>query len=784
MNLLPLNIFIYVSFIITFLIFAISVFRKDPKKSKIVKPALIVAEAYACLMTAFDLSGLIDFGGLKNLPLFTTLIGGCVLLFFLFRQRIPEKYRRPALFSVKAFIICSACEIFIFNGNCAHLFFRDYDYTVLDMETAVTENFNVSTGKNVSAGHFSIEFNGIEKPVGTISVNALSNTKGYVDMTIDMSDDSNSAGYRYGIATSEILRGNERSQTCVCNFSGNVHDLKLEFDTEESETVTVTSVTLNKPFMLHFSLMRFLCIFIAALLIWLFARSKTFAGSYRESEQSVKVCAIVLTTVLLSASLILADIGRPGGMGFFDEFRQKSGNQITQELVDSFEAGRTDIDIEMNPALEELENPYDLSQRDANNIGAYPWDHLYYNGKYYSYYGIAPVLFLFLPYHMMTGCYFPAIWAIWLFGAGGILFLTLFYLCFMKKFFPDVRSSVVVLCLIIMQCCSGIFFCFNLPNFYEIAQSCGFLCVTAGAYFLISSNVIGDGKISYGKLFTSGVFLSLAVLSRPTTAVYCVAAMIFVLAGFLKKRREKTAKSGSKSIFIYLPYFLCALIPYVIFGSVQMLYNYARFGSPFDFGIEYSLTINDFTSAEYHTHFAVIGFLNYLFMLPKVSENFPFIIPESPHTFSPQGYYYVATGSALGLLWKALPLLSYAGAHKAYRLSDNKNKKLYAVMLATVCVICPFVVIFSIWESGYGARYCVDFAWEMIIGALIIAFIIYRSCEKQTKKLLNIFMVATAAISVYLNMAQIWDWVGIRSFASPESQASALAIARLFEFWR
>lgn len=40
-----------------------------------------------------------------------------------------------------------------------------------------------------------------------------------------------------------------------------------------------------------------------------------------------------------------------------------------------------------------------------------------------------------------------------------------------------------------------------------------------------------------------------------------------------------------------------------------MIYNYARFGSVFDFGIQYSLTINDFTAAQYHTHFVLIGFL-------------------------------------------------------------------------------------------------------------------------------------------------------------------------------
>jgi hypothetical protein len=382
---------------------------------------------------------------------------------------------------------------------------------------------------------------------------------------------------------------------------------------------------------------------------------------------------------------------------------------------------------------------------------------------------------------MITGYYFPSVWAIWLFSAIGILFLTKFYMCFMNKFFPKTRTSLVVMGLFIMQLVTGIWFCFNNPNFYEIAQSSGFACVTAGAFFLISSNLIGDGKIKNWRLALSTVCLSLGVLCRPTLAIYCVSALLFIFAGFMKKKKEYT-ESISKTKY-YTPYFLCAMLPFVIIGGVQMLYNYARFGSVFDFGIQYSLTINDFTVAQYHTHFVLIGFFNYLFALPSFIPTFPFMDASAVHTFFPQGYYFIATMSAIGLLWKALPIFSYGYGLKAYRGCNNKNKLIYTILLLAVCVISPFIIIFTIWESGYGTRYCVHFAWQILLGALVIAFMMYQRCNISMKNHLNKLMLGSSAICLVLNFGQVYNWV-LNGELSNEWRAMFLSFGRLFEFWR
>ncbi len=733
------------------------------------------------ILAILDISGALEFGGYTKLSLGCAIFGGIGIGLLKLLKKLPEKFHNILRFSLRSIIICAFLEMFVFNFNSAHLFGGDYQGIVLSPEKAVTENYDIATGSNSYSGYSSLEFTNVNMPVGTISIEAKSNTKGNATINIDMSDDTNS-DYRYGVASVEVLRNNQRSETIPCNFSGNVHNLKFSFYTDDGESVSINSIILNIPIFFSFSFVRFFILLLTSLAVYMLTISPVFKKSFGENKLITKCTAYAFTAVLILVALFLTNAGRYSDTthSLKKDFSLKYGNQMTQELVDAFEDGKVTLSMEPAPELLSLENPYDWSQRTNAGVN-YQWDHLLFGGQYYSYYGIAPVVMLFLPYHLATDHYFPSAWAVWIFACIGIFFLTKFYISFMSKFFSRIRSSLFLLGLFIMQLITGIWFCFSTPNFYEIAQTSGFACIALGAFFLISSNVIGEGKIKNWRLALSTVFLSLAVLCRPTLAIYCFASLIFIYAGFKKKKLIYT--NNKLKLKYYIPYLLFAFVPFVAIGGVQMLYNQARFGSIFDFGIQYSLTINDFTSAQYHTHFVLIGFFNYLFAMPSFSPNFPFFDTSDVHTFLPQGYYFVATMSAVGLLWKSLPIISYSYGIKAYRGSKNENKRLYTIILFAVCLIAPFIIMFSIWESGYGTRYCVDFAWQILLGALVIAFIMFEKCSLAFKNHLNKIMTASAVICLILSVAQVYNWA-VMSPLSIEGKAAFLSFGRLFEFWR
>lgn len=216
-----------------------------------------------------------------------------------------------------------------------------------------------------------------------------------------------------------------------------------------------------------------------------------------------------------------------------------------------------------------------------------------------------------------------------------------------------------------------------------------------------------------------------------------------------------------------------------------MIYNYARFGSVFNFGIEYSLTINDFTNAEFHPHLMGIGFWNYLFALPSFSGEFPFIT-TTVETFNPNGYYFVANSTAIGLFVMALPMFSYFYSKKAYLASKNENKKFYALLIGIVCVLAPCIIIASAWESGYAARYKADFACEMLMGALTTAFIIYEGCKNEgVKQVLTKIFFLSLIIAFILNFAQIYSFtVNLGGFNHTALDKWFCVFERAFEFWR
>lgn len=750
-------------------------FYSKNKNKESFKAGVIFVGFIIILLGLLDGAGILPITPFKGTICFIVFV--IAILFIL--QRIYQKTGSEVFIKLRnAFLFAGAVELLLCQWHSFHLFGGDYPQRTLDFSQAQTVNFDTVVNQNIDSGAVSLTFDDINIPVGTVNFDFDAPNSAIKDITIDIKDDTHSASYRISAVSARVIRGNERSKSVVCNLSGNVHSMCFRFYPSDNEIVTLKSITLNAPINVSFSLVRMAVLLILYFCTAMLVNSAWGRKSIEENKRSFSVCAYCITAVFVAFALLIANLGRYGdpNHSLKKDFTSKSGNQITQEIVDAFEDGRTYINDSPSEELLALENPYDWSQRDGI---AYPWDHLLFDGKIYSYYGIAPVLVLFLPYHKLTGYYFPTVWAVWIFGCLGMLFLTKLYLYFMRRFFPKMQTSPVICGLVIMQLITGVWFCFCNPLFYEIAQISGFVCLTSGAYFLLSANILGkEGKISLWRLALSATCMSLGVLSRPTLAVYCVAAMFFLWLGLKKymSANEKNKKASAAKFIV------CSLLPYVLLGGLQMWYNYVRFGSPTDFGIQYSLTINDFTQSQFHWHFVIITLYNYIMAIPDFNIEFPFFDCSAVETFYPQGYYFVATYSAFGLLWKALPLFSYAKGVQAYRQSACPQKRQYTMLLVIVCILCPFIVMFSVWESGYGARYCVDFAWQMLIGALVIAFIVYQKCSENMRRHLMRVMAASTLICFIIVFGQTYLWV--RGSLTAPLQSMLYSFARLFEVWR
>ena len=718
--------------------------------------------------------------------MFQTVLYFLLFAAFLAAFLLIPKTRRTKRFGIILLSILLVFEVFVANFQSFHLLFGGYEKREYELDSPDLSlsgghfDTDARTGETVyvtSSSTFTIR--NLDQKVGTVRLKldlAGETTVPYVRVVVSAQDVTNAKSLRSGIAQREVVYGDARSEYITLDLSGPVYriDLKVTAMPSDGTTVTLRGITINESVPFRFSPLRLVLPALIALGIYALLTFVRLRQSYEEQTVLFKRAAIVMTVLFLLFGTVIGLV-----QNALPNFGAKSGNQITQELVDAFEHGQVSLLDEPSEELLALDNPYDWSERQTSGV-SYKWDHLLFEGKYYSYYGIAPVILLFLPYHMVTGCYFPTGFAVWLFGMIGMLFLSLCFMAVADRYARKVPLNILLASLFILQIGSGVFYNFMRSNFYEIAQSSGFMFTCLGFYFLIRADLVGDRRISIPALVLSSTFLSLAVLSRPTLAVYCICALFFIGYG-LVKTHLKASEEGNRKKLVRADalYLVAALVPFVVLGGGQAIYNYVRFGSFLDFGIQYSLTINDFTRSQYYTDMAMIGFYNFLFAPPTFQPKFPFFFSNFS-TLDVPGYYYVANRNAIGLFFRSLPIWGFFGAGRLFRKLDRAQRRRLLLLVLPTCVIAPLVIIFSIWESGYGVRYCADFAWQLVGGGMLVLYLLYQKSEDETaKRGMQCFFVIAAVVALLLNVAMLYDYLD----KSGEFLAACRRLERLFNFW-
>lgn len=695
-------------------------------------------------------------------------------------RKFTQKNRKwlSAVFVSVAVVLL--CEVFVCNFGAFRLVTPS---SPGQMEMPVSQaavNGGIINGDTLtvnSGESASIEFKNVGREVATIYVDVSSSDSPSGTVDIAYSDETSTA-YRHD-AHLNYINNDENSKYIICSFSGKVNNLC--FNISATDTVTIRSISINKDIPFDFSWVRFIIILIAVL----FLVTLAYLISMRKAvEKSLvfKIATAVVTAGFVFVAVVLLLVR---GDMIYDLFKNPDTNQMNKEIVDSFEAGQVSMLETPSDEMLALENPYDLSQRSEAGV-SYPWDHLFYDGKYYSYYGIGTVLTLFLPYHLITGNYFPSLWATFIYSIAGIIFLSLSYYVFITRLFPKISKGIAISGLVIVQATSFVWYCITIGNFYELAQVSGFAFLTAGMFFLLRSGVVGEGKISRPNICVATVLLSIAVLCRAVLALYCIVSLLFIYAGVRKIIRtsdEHTFRANKKPVITFL---LAALVPFAVIGSVQMIYNYLRFGSILDFGIYYTLTIYDYQHIQFHFPLVLIAIYNYLFTVPKVSTVFPFVT-SNYDSLSVNGYYFLAGFSSAGIIFRSVPVLGYIFSGKAYKRSANPNKRLAAIIIILGCILVPLIQMAMIWEYGYTPRYAVDFAWQMLFGAFAVWFVIHEHTSAPVKKIMYIIFAVSAVISVIINFALVYEFVmdyGNTLNGIPlEIKEKMLSFGRLFEFW-
>ena len=128
-------------------------------------------------------------------------------------------------------------------------------------------------------------------------------------------------------------------------------------------------------------------------------------------------------------------------------------------------------------------------------------------------------------------------------------------------------------------------------------------------------------------------------------------------------------------------------------------------------------------------------------------------------------------------------MFGYVGAVTAYRKLEKKKRLPALLIILSACVAAPLIIIFSIWESGYGVRYSADFAVELILGGMMIIYFLCLTRKRDRNTVMSFahaFFVISAFVAFVVNFALIYDYM------SKDGKLTNvfLDFERIFEFWR
>ena len=251
-------------------------------------------------------------------------------------------------------------------------------------------------------------------------------------------------------------------------------------------------------------------------------------------------------------------------------------------LAESFLDGKLYIEYGDEEELLLLNNPYDTEEREETGITGH-WDHAYYNGRYYMYFGVVPVILLFLPFRLLTGSSLTTYHATQIFAAFFILGMFALFHLLNKKFFKTMPLGMYLLLSSSLSIAS-IWLSMSEPALYCTAIISAICLEVWSIYFFCKAVWTSTEENLQLRYATIGALLgALTFGCRPPVGIANL-IVLPCLHCFLKQRKF-TFQLFRKLVLAASPYFFVALI--------LMAYNYARFEDPFEFGQSFQLTVCD-----------------------------------------------------------------------------------------------------------------------------------------------------------------------------------------------
>jgi hypothetical protein len=327
-----------------------------------------------------------------------------------------------------------------------------------------------------------------------------------------------------------------------------------------------------------------------------------------------------------------------------------------------------------------------------------------YQGHYYLYFGITPVLLLFLPWAAVSGHGSPENFAAFLFATVGFLLMVALLWRLRRRYFPAIGLAAWSALVLAAGFCTVVPVALRHGLSYEVAI-CSAYAFTM-LFFFSALRALEQPAAAGRWLVLAGLSYALVFGSRANLAFSGLLLPGLAWAVWrLRPGPERTWPALQRAA-------LAAGLPAVLGVAGLLLYNHLRFGNPFEFGFRYQ-----YGEAEHGRLFApeYLGYnlRIYYFSLPEFSRYFPFFSPGVENG-RPAGYWGVENVHPQ-FFSGLLAALALAGAVGIWR----RRAACIAVIWTLGALGCWFLgngLIVCLF-AAHPDRYLIDFQPALVLAA-------------------------------------------------------------------
>lgn len=630
---------------------------------------------------------------------------------------------------LKALIITLLFEIFIFNFPA----FR----------TLLVGNKNMRLEYDIQDNNIIIS--DINKRITSIFIKYGNKLTDKVTYRVHYISEEDSDGYDLN---EKIILENDSH---YINFDTHSKCKQIEINLQTSSEILINDIILNHV-NFYINIWRMLLTFFICIFFIDLKTGEIYKKEYHKESKSFWIILCVICVWIVTYTILQKD-----SESLFVSKDEVIKDDAILMQTEAFMHGKVYLLEEPSEKLKNMEDPYNYSEK-INKEVPFLYDVTYYNGHYYSYFGVAPIITLILPFRLITGKYVHTYIFNLVYVIGNVLLIYGVY----KKFFDRYikKDSLFHFYL-------GYFTILMASNVLTSLRGLKYdIVVSSGIFFILLSIRLAmsleNEKYQKLKLIFLGISMALIVLSKPTFIVYYPLIVYLALKNLQNlETREKLKKS------------LYTIIPLGIFAILQMIYNYLRFDSIFEFGAKYQLTSFNMKYCMGISFGKIYeGFLKFLFRFPNIKLlEFPFVfINTYGNIMSLNEVCY--ENRMYGLM--AIPVF-WVFLFKKFATEDKELKKITNLNL----IITAIAIILNTCTGGICENYALDFKCILAINSVILLLSLNKQKKnsKEIERLTLLLCLVTIFIMLPISLTTEGHWL------ENNLSSTTIFLKNIFEFW-